>query len=223
MVEEHYHQLSALFPDLIKPLYLDGGITLGHYPSTNWRIVISHHGTFRREGELDISVVSELGLLLYSCAFSLAGTVQQPDLVIGAVQRPEPSVENAQDIVKEMTKEAYGLRPKSLVVQLALVLAEVIGACRVLAVKKNAHVYQAKRFSKKQRAKIHTDYDELWAEFGAMEHDANFVKLCPMERKPLEDIVSKKRSMYRRRYEWLDGLERNIRSEFTSAKRYIAA
>jgi len=210
MVEEHYRLVSTLFPDLIKPIYLDNGITLGHYPANDMSIRVGHHNTFRREGEMDISIINERGDRLYSCAFSLTGTTRQMELIIGSVQGPEPSLENAQELIKSMTKEAFGLRPKSLVVQLVLALAKHIGVSRVLAVKKDAHVLQAKRFSKDHRAKLHADYDELWAEFDAKDEDDNFVELGPLKRKSLEEIASQKRSMYRRRYEWLDNLERNI-------------
>lgn len=95
-----------------------------------------------------------------------------------------------------------------------LALAGAMGAHRVCAVRMKAHIFQARRYSKKKKACLQADYDELWQEFGALDQDANFVRLQPVVRKPLEEIASKKRAMYRRRYEWLDGLERAIRQQF---------
>ncbi len=40
------------------------------------------------------------------------------------------------------------------------------------------------------------------------------MRLQPVVRKPLEEVAAKKRAMYRRRYEWLDQLERAIRQQF---------
>lgn len=214
MMEEHYHLLSAHFPELIEPLYLKTGITLGHFPVSSYQVVLRYDGTFRREGELTISIINERSERLYSCAFSLAGSQAQLALVIGSVQGPEPSVENASDVVRAMTKELHGLRPKSLVVMLVMILANSINAHQVLAVKKSAHVFQAKRYSKKQKSNLQSDYDELWSEFGAKELDANFVELVQQNRKSLEEIASKKRAMYRRRYEWLDLVEQNINAIF---------
>ena len=151
---------------------------------------------------------------LYSGAFSLAGSAEQLHLVIGSMQGPEPGVANAQDKVRELTKEGQGLRPKSLLVQLVQQLALAMGNGEVLAVRKRAHVFQAKRYSSKQKANLQADYDELWQEFGAQDVDANFVALQLQPRKPLEEIASKKRAMYRRRYEWLDQLELAIRQQF---------
>lgn len=214
MIEEHYNIISTFFSEHITSLYMTKGIVLGHYPNTSYYITLGYNNTFRREGEMVFSIINDQGLRLYSCAFSLLGTIQQPALVIGSIQGPEPTIDNPQEIVRNMTKDAYGLRPKSLVVMLVMMLAKNIEAHRILAIKKSAHVFQAKRYSRKQKANLQSDYDELWAEFEAINFDDNFVQLPPQERKSLEDIASKKRSMYRRRYEWLDVIERNINDTF---------
>ena len=214
MLENHYQLQLSCYPQLVEPLYLAGGIELGRYPQSGCRIVLRHDGTFRREAELALSIIDSEGLRLYSCAFSLAGSAEQLHLVIGSMQGPEPGVANAQDKVRELTKEGQGLRPKSLLVQLVQQLALAMGSGEVLAVRKRAHVFQAKRYSSKQKANLQADYDELWQEFGAQDVDANFVALQLQPRKPLEEIASKKRAMYRRRYEWLDQLELAIREQF---------
>ncbi|MGL5586972.1 MAG: DUF535 family protein, partial [Aeromonas veronii] len=41
-----------------------------------------------------------------------------------------------------------------------------------------------------------------------------FVALQAQPRKPLEEIASKKRAMYRRRYEWLDLLVQEMNERF---------
>ncbi len=214
MLENHYRLLLESYPQLIDPLYLGEGIALGRYPLSGCRIVLGYDGTFRREAELALSIIDSEGLRLYSCAFSLAGSVDRLILMIGSMQGPEPAVNNAQDRVRELTKEGHGLRPKSLLVQLVLQLAQSMGAAEVLAVRKRAHVFQAKRYSSKQKANLQADYDELWQEFDARDVDANFVALQAQPRKPLEEIASKKRAMYRRRYEWLDLLVQEMSERF---------
>lgn len=214
MLENHYRLLLESYPQLIDPLYLGEGIALGRYPLSGCRIVLGYDGTFRREAELALSIVNGEGQRLYSCAFSLAGSVDRLILMIGSMQGPEPAVDNAQDRVRELTKEGHGLRPKSLLVQLVLQLAQSMGAAEVLAVRKRAHVFQAKRYSSKQKANLQADYDELWQEFDARDVDANFVALQAQPRKPLEEIASKKRAMYRRRYEWLDLLVQEMSERF---------
>ena len=94
---------------------------LGHYPDGGWRIVL-RHGTFRREAELALSIVSA-GERLYNCAFSLAGSEQELALVIRSVQGPGPCVEQPREQVRALTRAGQGLRPKSLVVMLVMALA----------------------------------------------------------------------------------------------------
>lgn len=214
MLENHYQLLLSCYPDLVEPLYLTGGLELGRYPQSDCRIVLCYDGTFRREAELALSIVNGEGQRLYSCAFSLAGSKEHLNLMIGSIQGPEPAVDNAQERVRELTKEGHGLRPKSLLVQLVLQLAQSMGEADVLAVRKRAHVFQAKRYSSRQKANLQADYDELWQEFDARDVDPNFVALQAQPRKPLEEIASKKRAMYRRRYEWLDQMELAIREQF---------
>ncbi len=214
MVEDHYRLLLGRYPDLIAPLYLEEGIALGHYPEGGWRIVLRHDGTFRREAELALSIVNEKDERLYSCAFSLAGHEHALALVIGSVQGPEPCVERPLEQVRALTRAGHGLRPKSLVVMLVMQLAEAMQAGHISAVRMKAHIFQARRYSKKKRACLQADYDELWQEFGALDQDANFVRLQPVVRKPLEEVAAKKRAMYRRRYEWLDGLALAIHQQF---------
>ena len=62
-----------------------------------------------------------------------------------------------------------------------------------------------------------TSPSELWEEFGAIDQDDNFVQLLPAVRKPLEEIASKKRAMYRRRYAWLDELTLNCQQALNRA------
>ena len=212
MVEDHYRLLLGLYPELIDPLYL-GRDSAG--PLSRWRL--AHRAASRRhlpQGRRSWpSPSSTRGERLYSCAFSLAGSEQELALVIGSVQGPEPCVEQPQEQVRALTRAGRGLRPKSLVVMLVMALAGAMGAHRVCAVRMKAHIFQARRYSKK-KACLQADYDELWQEFGALDQDANFVRLQPVVRKPLEEVAAKKRAMYRRRYEWLDGLERAIRQQF---------
>lgn len=61
---------------------------------------------------------------------------------------------------------------------------------------------------------LQADYDALWQEFGALDQDANFVRLQPVVRKPLQEVAAKKRAMYRRRYEWLDLLVLGMAGQF---------
>jgi uncharacterized protein VirK/YbjX len=151
---------------------------------------------------------------------SLAGNEQELALVIGSVQGPEPCVEQPQEQVRALTPGGSGSETLSLVVMLVMALAGAMGAHRVCAVRMKAHIFQARRYSKKKKACPQADYDELWQEFGALDQDANFVRLQPVVRKPLEEVAAKK-GHGRRRYEWLDAGAGDPASSLPTARRAV--
>lgn len=59
-------------------------------------------------------------------------------------------------------------------------------------------------------SKIMTNFDEIWSVYNSKNYDESFVEIFEEERKAMEDISSNKRSMYRKRYAWLDELKVSI-------------
>ena len=60
------------------------------------------------------------------------------------------------------------------------------------------------------RSKILFNYDEFWQENQGQLNGQYWQLPLESARKPLEEIASKKRSMYRKRYEMLDEMSKNI-------------
>lgn len=213
---QHYTFLSdKLFP-YIQQIYSPTGILLGQYPVADeqggeYRVILRHDGTFRREGELTISIINPVGLRIYSCAFSVVRCGHEYGLTIGAIQGPAPEVEQPMEVIRHLTKMGFGIRPKNLVMDLTLLLADIWGLPTVRAVAKDNHVFQAKRYSQHQKANLMADYDQLWQEYGGSHAEQGFFCLSAPERKSLEQIASKKRSMYRQRFLWLDSMAEHIR------------
>ena len=55
------------------------------------------------------------------------------------------------------------------------------------------------------------DYDSFWRSLGGQQQEnGNFALPLTMPRKPMEEIASKKRSEYRRRYILLDSLHQQV-------------
>lgn len=136
--------------------------------------------------------------------------------MIGSLQGPEPAVVEPMALIQQLTKRGFGLRPKSLMVMLAFMLARAWQIDHLYAIPKAAHVFQAKRYRHRNGLAMHADYDELWREFDAIELADNLWQLPSYQRRPLEEIASKKRSMYRQRYGWLDALESAIQEAVAS-------
>jgi uncharacterized protein VirK/YbjX len=71
-------------------------------------------------------------------------------------------------------------------------------------------------------------YDTIWLEHGGTKADSGFFVMSSiMRRRPDEDIPSRKRALYRRRYEFMDMLGKNIGHEFSleypTIKRHLIA
>lgn len=204
VINKHYEYLLINHASLISKIYSEDGICLGYTPDGNSKLVLRYDGTFRREGELSICLLDENGIRLYGCAFTIIQDGDVNGIFIGSIQGPAPILENPSHIVRKLTKSCHGLRPKSLLVMLVIALSKLMEFNHVYAVKGQYHVYKAKRYSRKIKYALHTDYDELWSEFDALDFNPHFVQLGALLRKDLSQIATNKRAMYRRRYMWID-------------------
>lgn len=221
MLAGHYHFLHQHFPEQIAPIYLDGGMTLGCFPVADeqgqeWRILLRYEPRFRREGELAISIVDAQARRWYTCAFSIIPHQSGHALAIGVMQGPSSvPAEMAKEQIRQLTRMGYGLRPRQLMLELVMQLAQQWQLQHVLAITRGSHVFCSRYYRHKKQGKIKIDYDELWQEWPHQPFDDSFIELLPSEHKPLDEIPSRKRAMYRRRYEWLDSLSGELRQLFS--------
>lgn len=124
-------------------------------------------------------------------------------LLISSIQGP--SGEAAQALVRESTKEMHGVRPMFMLIHSFKLLAQKLN-CELIGI---PHKYQAK-YRWNDSSKLLFNYDEFWRENNA-EMNQNYWQIpYTIERKSLEEIASKKRSMYRKRYEMFDKLALQI-------------
>ena len=136
--------------------------------------------------------------LVYLPTFAKLGE----SLLISVVQGP--NFEGSKEMVKQLTKTCYGLRPAYLMVETMKALTKVLGFNQLLGIPQK---YQNKsRFN--QSSHYVVDYDAIFAESGGQLKD--YWEL-PLEiDRNLDDVPSKKRSMYRKRYAMLDDLAKLI-------------
>jgi uncharacterized protein VirK/YbjX len=123
-------------------------------------------------------------------------------IVLGGLQGPRKP--HGAECVQHATKLAHGLFPKRLAMEALTTLARKIGADEVLAVGKLEHIYSSWRY----RRNFFADYDSFWETLEAEEVDNRRFFRIPLTlpRKAMEDIASKKRAEYQRRYALLDQL-----------------
>ena len=153
----------------------------------------------RKEGCLSL-VLNYEGEELYQIMFWLnknkAGEVA---LYIGALQGPK----NGSEIIKDLTKAFFGYRTKNLIFYGIRCVSEALGVKEIYAVSNEG--YYAMNHIRRDR-KLKTDFGEFWQECEGVISDDKRFYVIPVEeaRKPLEEIASKKRAQYRRRFAKLD-------------------
>jgi uncharacterized protein VirK/YbjX len=127
-------------------------------------------------------------------------------LYIGGLQGPKSHVPH--EAIQGATKACHGLFPKRLLVEAAMMLAQYLDVEAIRAVSNETHIYQSLRYRKKKLRQLHADYNSFWESLGGVvDGQRDFVLPLMMPRKPIEEIASKKRAEYRRRYELLDSLQ----------------
>lgn len=160
------------------------------------------------EGFFSINIQNHQGQHFYDASFCFLNSKR---LLISSIQGPKGK--DAQEQVKLLTKSLYGIRPMFMLMIGLKLLAEHWQ----LALVGIPHQYQAKyRFNDSSRLLF--NYDEFWQENnGKLQHRYWNLPL-DIERKSLDEIQSKKRSMYRKRYEMLDQLTLDIQQQLQAVK-----
>lgn len=145
--------------------------------------------------------LSYQGQWIYNASFTM---LSPNKLLIASMQGT--NIPDAQELIKTVTKKLHGVRPMFMMVYLFKLFAEHFHL-ELLGI---GHKNQAKyRFNDNTRLLF--NYDDFWQENnGKLNERGYWVLTNDIERKSLEEIQSKKRSMYRKRYEMLDKISLEI-------------
>lgn len=166
-----------------------------------------------REGECTLWLRDNENTLLASLTFCVARENSQPVLVIGGLQGPRRSV--SRDVIKQATRACHGLFPKRVLMEVLFQLATLSGINAIYAVSDEGHIFRALRYRLSKGRHFHASYDEFWESIDGKKLSTFRWQLpLQMERKSLEEIASKKRAEYRRRFELLDEIEASVKSRF---------
>ena len=179
---------------------LTHGITLLEM-TDHARVVLSLNDVSFHEGLWQIGLLGEDGNRLYSIGFGFtdAGT-----LLMGNVQGPSLK-DDGLDRIRDATHAAHGMRPPHLLVHALRVLAAAWGATRLQGVDPENHV---KGRWNLRDSRLRFDYRGFWAEHEAVRDDSgNWTLPLATTLRPLEEVPSKRRAMYRRRYAMLEALQ----------------
>ena len=131
----------------------------------------------------------------------------EPALWIGAMQGPNTA--NAKDFVKEATKRSYRYRTKNLILYMTMALARSLDVKHIYAVS-NAGYYAMNHVRRDRKLK--TDFGAFWEETGGhVTDDPRFYEVPLVEsRKTMEEVPTRKRAVYRKRFAFQDDVDRQI-------------
>jgi uncharacterized protein VirK/YbjX len=180
--------------------------------SSNSSVVLDRPPWFIREGEITVNLFKE-DLRVMSISFSLSRLNNEPVIYVGGIQGIHSGVpsEEALEIIKRLTKDFQGLRPRSFVIEILRLLSIKLDAKKILAVS-DANRHHRHPYFKGYLDKLSTiNYDDIWLEHGGVASEGGFFML-PIEpqRKDMADISTNKRSMYKKRYAMLDKIKQDI-------------
>ncbi|ALB71257.1 VirK/YbjX family protein [Cronobacter muytjensii] len=220
-LEYHYQHIARLLPSALMHGHLTRpGVTLALLTGKNdaqYRLDLAAVADLDKEGETTMIFRDAAGVVLAEMTFTLCEVGGKSTLFIGGLQGAKAWVEH--DKIQLATKACHGLFPKRLLLEAVCLLARHFAVSQILAVSNDTHIYRSWRYAKKKKDKLHADYDSFWASLGG-EKDAQGLYHMPLHiaRKSLEEIASKKRAEYRRRYELLDSMTAQIAAWFNESQ-----
>lgn len=187
------------------------------YPSL--RVVLDQPRWFMREGPLVINLFVDR-FRAYSLAFALHrdqdGSIS---MVVGCIQGRD--THDALSLYRDLTKSLHGMRPRDFLLETLKMLGRPFSAEKLLCVCDEQRHHRHPYFGKED---LPGDYNSIWQDRGGERTGDGFysVPLCS-ERKDPDQIKSKKKSLYKKRYEMLDELENTIRRSLPmiSPERFI--
>ena len=171
--------------------------------NTTASVIFHYDYRLRKEGEFTLSLVKDDNRII-SLSFSVEKMEDNKFVAcVGCVQGHSLDDKN---LTKNIHKLMYGIRPKSFIIYVAQMLFKILDCKDILLVDNNSRPHGRKHLI--QLPWIHDisfDNDETWKELGAIKSSNGWFKLPLIpQRKPIDEIKSKKRSEYKKRYNLLD-------------------
>jgi uncharacterized protein VirK/YbjX len=217
VLQHHYRFIQEYLPqDLRTKILQPGGCVLAVLPvepAGRFTLRLSYAYRFVKEGDLNLEIIDETNSgALFTLTFSVTryekGSPSQ--LFIGGLQgHPLPG---QKELIIDITRSMHGLRPKALLVFALQRLAQLWNFSALHGVGDAEHTHR-RNVNRKDR---HACYDDFWLEcLGQPMPDGNFsLPVFPVAR-DMNELPTKKRPLYRRRYQMLASLGEEIRRSLT--------
>lgn len=218
-LKTHYAFIRQRLPERsMDAIYRDPGMELARVTLDEGRSLLVRLGysdRYEKEGDLSLAVFQEpADVMIYTVTFSVT---DRPGIgrgvFIGGLQGGNHP--DQPEIVRQLTKDLFGMRPKAFALFLAQQFVEWIDARELRAVSDAETVYR--HFQ--NRKTIEASYDGLWTESGGTVNPMDGCFDLPPRHleKAREEIKTSKRSLYEKRYALLRELSAQLRTGWESA------
>ena len=213
LIEDHMQFLKAtLQQETIIDLYSDKSLKLWQMDLgdefKSMELVLRIEPGQRKEGLNAIMLLLPNNEPIYQIIFWIArDKLGDWSMWIGAMQGP--NMENAKEVVKKITKKCHAYRTKNLILYATQAVARVLDVRKIYAVTNEG--YYANNHVRSDR-KLKTSFSDFWIEAGGNHTaDSRFDMLPLFEtRKSIDEIPTRKRAVYRRRFALLDEIDSSI-------------
>lgn len=185
----------------LRQIYFGSGLQLWseNYKGQNLAIDLAFRDGEIREGTMSLGLKLDNKYIYHTNFWIVSDMNSTLSLYIGALQGSRDGL----SINKELTKYFFGYRPKNLILYALRILAQVLSISEIYAVS-NYGFYTNNHL--RRNRKLKTSLDKFWNETGGnVNNDPRFFEIPITDpRKNIEDVVSHKRNLYRKRYSLLD-------------------
>ena len=177
---------------------------------TGLRLVLDKTEWFLREGEIVLNLFVN-DQRFYSIAFTLGVEACQPVIFVGALQGSNS--DTAQDVYRNMTHALYGMRPRDFIMVAFKLLCRELEIFRILAVSSDKRQHNSPYFGEAHKDRVIVAYDQVWLVHRGVAQTNGFYDIPAMvKHKDVEDVATRKRAAYKRRYQMLDKLAMDIKN-----------
>ena len=161
----------------------------------------------RKEGILSIVLRLDEYYLYQMMIWIAPNKDGECSLWIGAMQGP--NMANAKDVIRKVTRRCHSYRTKNFILHVTQEVAKALGMKHIYAV--TNYGYYANTHIRMEK-KLKTSFSDFWEESGGHPcEDKRFYELPMTEaRKTMEEIPTRKRNYYRKRYALLDEVDASV-------------
>lgn len=204
---DHYRFIQTLPLHRQRLLYSQngGGNVLASFQGKsgeNYTLRLMTNDQMCKEGELSLQLENSEHVLA-QMTFSILRIEGEMGLFIGGIQGPD--AQTPHQVIQGATRDCHSLFPKRILLEGLLNLARGLNLAHVIAVSNETHIYKHWRYRSKKRHVFLADYNAfLFAHGGQSRPDGNIALPLSLPRKSEQDIPSRKRAEYRRRYALFD-------------------